>query len=123
VVLQHVAQRARGVVVAEAVADAEFFGDGDLHVGDPFAAPQRLEQDVAEAQGQQVLHGLFAQVVVDTVDLRFLEHLAHFGVDLLGRGQVAAQRLFQHHARVGVTRPLDFRFSQICAKIAGGVAR
>jgi hypothetical protein len=100
VVLQHVAQRARGVVVTEAVADADLFGDGDLHVRDPLAAPQRFEQDVPEAQRQQVLHGFLAEVVVDAEDLRFLEHLADLGVDLAGAGQVAAERLFQHHARI-----------------------
>ena len=101
VILQHVAQGAGGVVITHAVAHAEFFGDGDLDVGDPFTAPQRLEQDVPEAQGQQILHGLFAEVVVDAVDLRFGEHLADFEVDLLGAGQVAAERFFQHHARIG----------------------
>jgi hypothetical protein len=82
VVLQHVAQRAGGVVVVEAAAHAEFFGDGDLHVGNPFAAPQRFEQHVAEAQRQQVLHRFLAEVVVDTEDLRFLEEAADLGVDV-----------------------------------------
>ncbi|MNM26629.1 hypothetical protein D3C81_370950 [compost metagenome] len=108
-VLQHVAQRARGVVVTHAVAHAQLFGDGDLHVGNPFTAPQRLEQHVAEAQCQQVLHGFLAQVMVDTVDLRFLEHFAHFGVDLLGAGQVAAQRFFQYHARVRRDQAIFFQ--------------
>ncbi len=39
VILQHVAQCARCLVIAHAIADAEFFRDRDLHIGDPFAAP------------------------------------------------------------------------------------
>jgi hypothetical protein len=39
--------------------------------------------------------------MVDAVDLRLGEDLAHVQIDLLGRGQVAAQRLFEHHARIG----------------------
>ena len=65
VVLDHVAQRAGTVVVAAAVLDAEGLGHGDLHVVDVLRVPQRLEQRVGEAQRQQVLHRLLAEVVVD----------------------------------------------------------
>ncbi|MCY1534278.1 hypothetical protein D9M68_696440 [compost metagenome] len=40
--------------------------------------------------------------MVDAENLLFLEILAHVVVDLPRRGQVVAQRLFQHHARVRV---------------------
>ena len=60
----------------------------------------RSKIDVGEAQGEQVLHGLLAEVVVDAEGLRFGEHLADAIVDLARRGQVVADRLFQHHARV-----------------------
>ena len=46
----------------------------DLDVGDVLAAPQRLEQRIAEAQREQVLHRGLAQVVVDAEDLLLAEH-------------------------------------------------
>ena len=43
-ILHHVAHGAGFVIEIAAPLDAEFFGDGDLHVFDETAAPQRLEQ-------------------------------------------------------------------------------
>ena len=68
-VLDHVAQHAGLVVVAAALADVDFLGHGDLHVVDVVAVPHRLENRVGEPQHEQVLHRLFAEIVVDAVDL------------------------------------------------------
>ncbi|MNN19597.1 hypothetical protein D3C81_1328430 [compost metagenome] len=81
VVLQHVAGRAGAVIVASAVLYTQGFADADLHVVDLAVAPYRLQQGVGEAQGHQVLHGLLAQVVVDTEHLGFLEHRTNCLVD------------------------------------------
>ncbi len=75
-VLQHVAHRAGIVVVIAAAFDADGFGDGDLHLLDVARVPQRLEQRIAEAQRQQVLHAFLAEVVVDAKDAVFVEHPA-----------------------------------------------
>jgi len=40
-----------------------------LHVADVVAVPDRLEQAVGEAEGQDVVDRLFAQEVVDPEDL------------------------------------------------------
>ena len=64
------------------------------------AIPQPLEDRVGEAQRQQVLHRLLAEVVVDAEDLRLAEHRADLVVDLARRGEVVADRLFQHDARL-----------------------
>ena len=53
--------------------DAELLGHGDLDVVDVAAVPDGLEDGVAEAQRQDVLHRLFAQVVVDAEDLVLVE--------------------------------------------------
>ena len=99
VVLQHVAHRAGSVVVVAAAFDADGLGHGDLHLLDVARVPQRLEQRVAEAQREQVLHAFLAEVVVDAEHAVFVEHAGHAVVDLDGAGQVVADRLFQHHAR------------------------
>ena len=68
-ILEHVAHDAGRVVVAGPAADADFFRHRDLHVIDVVAIPDRLENRVRKPQHQQVLHGLFAEVVVDAIDL------------------------------------------------------
>ena len=47
----------------------ERLGDVDLHVVDVLPVPDRLEQAVGEAEGQDVLRRLLAQEVVDAEDL------------------------------------------------------
>ena len=69
VVLHEVAQRAGAVVVARAAADADVLGRGDLDVVDVVAVPERLEEPVGEAERQDVLDRLLAEVVVDAEDL------------------------------------------------------
>ena len=69
VVLQHVAGGAGRVVERRAAADADVLGHRDLHRVDVVGVPDRLEQLVGEAQRQQVLDGLLAQVVVDAEDV------------------------------------------------------
>ena len=98
-------QRADAVVEVAAPLHAELLGDGDLHVLDRFAAPQRLEQRVAEADRHQVLDGFLPEVVVDAVDLVFGKELGHGRVDALVRGEVGAQRLFEHQPHVGRVQP------------------
>ena len=77
VVLDQVAQRAGGVVVAGARAHAEVLGRRDLDVVDVVAVPQRLEHAVGEPERHHVLDGFLAQVVVDPEDLALLEDLEH----------------------------------------------
>ena len=100
-VLHHVAQGAGGVVKRAAFFDTQFFGNGDLDVGNVFTAPQRLKQCVAKAQGKKVLHRGLAQVVVDAENLLFAKKSADGFVDGPVAGQVVAQRFFQHHTGVG----------------------
>ena len=75
VVLADVAQRAGRVVELAAPVDAGVLGDGDLDRLDRPAVPQRLEDAVDEAQHQQVLRRLLAQVVVDPQQLLLVEVL------------------------------------------------
>ncbi len=71
VVLHHVAQRADAVVVPRTPFDTEGFGDGDLDLVDMTGVEHRLDEPVREAEHEHVLHGLFAEEVVDAEDLVF----------------------------------------------------
>ena len=53
-----------------AALDRQLLGHVDLDVVDVLAVPDRLEQAVAEAKREDVLHRLLAEEVVDTEDLR-----------------------------------------------------
>ena len=96
VVLDHVAHCASAVVKGATRADSEPFSQCDLDIGDAFAAPQRFEQGIAEAQRHQVLHRRLAEVMVDAKGLAFREYRAHHLVDLLCAGQIMAERFFKH---------------------------
>ncbi len=96
-VLDHVAQLAGLVEVAPAAFDTDLLGNGDLHVGDGILVPLGFEQAIGEPQGNQVLHRLLAQIVVDTVHPVFGEEPRHGIVDPSRRLQVVADGLLQHH--------------------------
>ena len=95
-VRHHVAQRAGGIVEAAAVADAELLVDGDLDMVDMVAIPDRLEHAVGKSQHQDVLHRLLAEIMIDPVDLVLVHQLQELGVEVLGRFEVGAERLFDH---------------------------
>ena len=62
----------------------------------PASPPQGLEQRVAEAQRDQVLDRLLAQVVIDAIDLLLREDGAHAAIDELRRSAIVAERLLEH---------------------------
>ena len=55
--------------------------------------PDRLEQAVGEAEGEDVLRRLLAEEVVDPEDLLLVEHLVQLGVERDRGGVVGAERL------------------------------
>ena len=98
VVLDDVARRADAVVVAGTAADADVLGHRDLHVVDVVGVPDRLVELVGEAQRQDVLDRLLAEVVVDAEHRVGREDRLDDGVQLARRLQVAAERLLDDDA-------------------------
>jgi hypothetical protein len=96
VALDHVAEGAGVLVVAAAPFDAEGLGGGDLDVVDVLPVPDRVEEAVGEAEGEDVLDRLFPEVVVDPVDLALREHRRHLGDQFLGAAEIMADRLLDH---------------------------
>jgi hypothetical protein len=64
--------------------------------------PDGLEHRVGEAQRQDVLHRLLAEVVVDPEDRLLGEDLVHDVVELPRAGQVVTERLLDDHPAPGV---------------------
>ena len=94
-VLDHVAQRARFLVISAAAFHADRFGRRDLHMIDISAVPQRLEDAVAEAEGHDVLDRFLAQIMVDAVDLAFLEALLQAAVEFAARSSDRGRTAFR----------------------------
>ena len=92
--------RAAPVLLVEGgpAPDADVLGHRDLHGVDVVGVPDRLEQRVGEAQREQVLDRLLAQVVVDPEDVPGGEHVVDEPVQRLRRGEVVAERLLHDDA-------------------------
>jgi hypothetical protein len=84
VILHDVAQRPDSVVPSAALLDTERLGRGDLDVVDELLIPERLPKGIAKPEGQDVLHRLIAQVVVDSRELVLANHGPQTGDELSG---------------------------------------
>ena len=90
----HIPQGTRRVVIAAALLDAQAFGDGDLDVINVIAIPDRLKDAVAKTKYQNILNRLFAQIMIDAIDLSLLYGTQKIGVQSFGGIQIAAEWLF-----------------------------
>ena len=96
VVLDDVAGGADAVVVARTAAESDVLGHGDLDTVHVVAVPDRLVELVGEAQGEDVLHGLLAQIVVDAEHRLLREDAVDHGIEFPGAGQVVSEGLLDH---------------------------
>ena len=105
-VLDHVAERARPVVVAGPALQAERLVPGDVDPLDVVAVPHRIEDPVGEPQPQHVQDGLLGQEVVDAEDVALVERPRDQLVEGLGVGEVGAEGLLDDQRGVrGQARP------------------
>ncbi len=100
-VLDHVAQRAGLIVITSPRPDPFVLRDRDLHMVDVLLIEQRFEEAVREAQHQNVLNGLLSEIVIDAVDLAFVEHAGDGVVDGHRAREIASDRLLDDHASEG----------------------
>src|SRR5277367_6211233 len=102
--LDHVAKRAGGFIKPATPLNTKRFRCGDLDAVNIVAVPQRLENAIAETKNQQILDSVLAEIVIDAVDLLFLEDTQNGLVEFLGCGQIAAEGLLNNDAYPGVRR-------------------
>lgn len=79
-ILHHVAQRTRMVVIAPPMFDPHLFSGGDGHILYVSPVPERLEEWIGKAERQNVLHRFLAQIMVDAEDLGLIESVRQPGV-------------------------------------------
>jgi len=129
VVLHHVADGAGLFVESAPALHAEALRHRDLHALDMAPVPDGLQEPVRETEEQHVLHGRLAQVVVDAEDPVLGEATEQDGVELARRGQVAAERLLDDHARaIEAARAVelvhhDAELRRRDGEVIGGTAR
>ena len=101
-VLNHVADRARGIVIRTSPAGhAHFLGHGDLHRGNVPPVPDRFEDRVPQAEGQDVLDRFLAEVMVDPIDLVLTQHPRDVTIESAGTLEVVAERLLDDNPAPG----------------------
>ena len=76
--------------------DAHFLSRRNLHAVDVASIPDRFKDAVAETKHHDVLHCLFAEVMIDAINLVFVQDLLDFLIELLRGLQIAPERLFDH---------------------------
>ena len=74
------------IVIAAASFDTDRLGNAELDMIDMLLVPQWLEHAVGKAKGQNILHRLFAEIMIDTIYLAFIPIAENFAVQLLRRG-------------------------------------
>jgi len=92
VTLNHVAERSRRFIKNRRALDAKRFRTTDLHVIDVIPVPKRLENAVPKTQHEQVLNGVLAQIVIDAVDLLFVEDVEDNLVQSFAEAKISFSR-------------------------------
>ena len=103
-----------------AMLDPKIFGNGDLNVFDGVPIPERFKNRIREAERQEILHRLFAEVMIDAVDLGFLDIAMQGRIQAAGRVKVAAEWFLEHDANPSMTFEQS-RFVQPLHRIEHGV--
>ncbi len=97
-VLEHVADGAGALIVLSAFPDAFVFVDGHVYFPDIAVVPDGIEDRVREAQGEEVADHVLREVVVEAVDLGFVEVAGDERVQAFRRCGVEAERFLEREA-------------------------
>src|SRR5581483_10434213 len=100
----HVAQCSGFSVKRAAPFDTDILCCRDLNVINVVAVPDRLENSIGKAKNQDVLYRFFAEIVIDTKDLLFVENLVYLVIQLSRRLQIMTERLLDNHPRMALFR-------------------
>src|SRR5260370_23573833 len=79
-ILHHIADSPRLFIIAGTALYTDIFRHGDLHTVDIATVPNWLEDTISQAEDEDILHCLLTQIMVDTIDLLFLENFPNLTV-------------------------------------------
>src|SRR5882762_3197137 len=121
-ILDHVSQCSGFLIVSATAFDANRFCRSDLHIVYVTPIPQRFKYSIPEPKGQNVLYRLFAQVMIDPVDVGFFKDLMEFFTELSGTGQIMPKGFLHDDApppaaRCQVRLPYPFHHSRVLARL------
>src|SRR5207245_8475408 len=97
VVLHDIANGAGLFVKPPASLETEPFRHRDLHAFHVMAVPHRLQEGVREAEEEEILHRLLAEIMVDAEDARLIEYLMQRRVERPRTREVPPEWLFHHN--------------------------
>ena len=99
--MEHVSQNPGFLVVPGAATDNRLFRRGNLDVVNMVSIPNRLKNRVGKPQNHDVGNGFFAEVMVDSINLRFVKPLMNKRIERNRRRSVRSKRLFKNNSPPG----------------------
>src|SRR5690625_252367 len=97
-ILNHISERTRLIVVPASVLNIYCFGDSYLDIVDVISIPEGFKDSIRKPESQNILHRLFAQVVVDPKNLALFKVSRQVIVKSSCTFKVPAKRLFNHES-------------------------
>ena len=98
VVLHHVAQRTRTVIISATGSDAHILDSGYLYIVNIVTVPDRFVDGASETCHHDILHRLFPKEMIDAIDILLLEVDSVNLIQLTRRCKVVAERLLNNNA-------------------------
>ena len=117
--MHHVLEGAGAVVVGGPSLKGEALEPADVHVVDVHRVEHRLEDAVEEAQDDDPAHELVGEEMVDAEDRGLGQLDADDLVEVVGRGQVGAEGLFDRHRVGGPQRRRRERRQRLGQQVGG----
>src|SRR5262249_24437588 len=103
VVLHHVTDSAGLLIIGAAVFNAEIFRDCNLDALHRIPIPQGFEYWIGKTKRQQILYRLFAQVMIDAIDLGFIEVTVQERIQCASGPEVMPEWLFKDDTHPAMT--------------------
>src|SRR3954466_5909119 len=97
-ILDDVPNGAGALVETSSPLNAEILRHRDLNTVDVVTIPERLHECIREPKHQHVVHGLFAEVVVDPKNRPLIKHLVQHLIEIARGCKIPSERFFNDHA-------------------------
>ena len=108
-ILYHIPQSSRCLVIFPPVLDSERFQSVYLHVIHVVPVPQGLENTIGKTESQHILRCLFTEKMVNTVNLMFFENRSINFIQFTCRFEVVTERFFNDDTRMGSIQSCSFQ--------------